>query len=363
MEEMDQDLYYFAFSNFLGIGPNKLARLILEFEDVEKTYYAPKESLGKILGEPLAQKFLVFRESFEIKKEYKKVKEKGIVIISLASSDYPQYLREISDPPICIYLKGNKELLCFSDRIFFAIVGTRKPSGYGRKIAYSFAKDLGKKGIIIVSGLAVGIDAAAHKGCLDAGGKTIAVLGCGVDIVYPALNRDLYRKILEKGGAIISEFPPGTLVKKGLFIARNRIISALSKGVLVVEGSENSGSLITARYAAEQGKDVFAIPGRIDEENSRAPHILIKQGARLTECVEDILQEYLPDIASSEENTVDLTEEEKAVLKAFDGVEVDIEVLRKNTNFRITKLLSILSILEIKGVVRSESGKFILSKI
>src|SRR3989338_348038 len=164
---------------------------------------------------------------------------------------------------------------------FFAIVGTRKPTSYGIQVARKFAYELTEAGFIIVSGMAMGIDTVAHQAALDAGGKTVAVLGCGVNIIYPAINYQLYHNIIKSGGAVISEFPPDQTVLKGLFISRNRIISGLSKGVLIAEGGEFSGALITAKYAGIQGKDVFAVPSSINSEMASAPNLLIKQGAKI----------------------------------------------------------------------------------
>ena len=351
-----EKLYYFAFSNFFGIGPERFAKLLAKFGKAEGAYKAKREELIEILGENLAEKFLKFRESFEIEKEFEKAEKKGIKVVAKFEENYPKSLKNIPDPPICLYVRGDYDSFDFEKEFFFAIVGTRKPTGYGRNIAFNFSLSLAKAGACIVSGMAIGIDSEAHKGALEAGGRTIAVLGCGVDVVYPAINRGLYNRIIENGGLIISEFPPGTLVQKGLFIARNRIISGLSKGVLVVEGGETSGSLITARYAAEQGKDVFAIPGRITDETAKAPNLLIKQGALLVESVDEIIEQYLPEVKLVEKE-VDLTEEERKIVESFETKECDIGSLKLKTNLPISKLLSLLSVLEIKGVLKVEGER------
>src|SRR3989344_5065464 len=174
-------------------------------------------------------------------------------------------------------------------------------------MAKKFSAELTEGGFIIVSGLAIGIDAAAHLACINSGGRTIAVLGCGVDIIYPAINASLYYKILKTGGLIISEFPPGQTVVKGLFIARNRIISALSLGVLVIEGARDSGAMITARYAAEQGKEVFALPGPLTSKMSEAPNNLLKQGAKLVISVEDIFEEFHLQVAPKKAEDAEAT--------------------------------------------------------
>ena len=360
MEKMEK-LYYFAFSNFFGIGPERFAKLLSKFESAEEAYKRKREELAEVLGENLTEKFLKFKERFDIEKEFEKLEKKGIKVVAKFEEDYPKSILNIPDPPICLYVKGDYDSFGFEKEFFFAVVGTRKPTSYGRNTAFNFAFSLAKAGACIVSGMAMGIDSEAHKGALEAGGKTIAVLGCGVDIVYPAVNRGLYNKIIESGGLVISEFPPGTLVQKGLFIARNRIISGLSKGVLVVEGGETSGSLITARYAAEQGKDVFAIPGRITDKMAKAPNLLIKQGAFLVESVEEIIEQYLPEVKLVEKE-FDLTEEEKKVIESFDAKEADVGSLKLKTGFSISKLLSLLSVLEIKGVLRVEGERIRLIK-
>lgn len=210
--------------------------------------------------------------------------------INIKDKDYPKQLKCIFDPPLKIYVLGNKEILSQKG---IAIVGARNATEYGKKVALQFAKELAQKGINIISGLAVGIDTYAHFGCLqeNSKGKTIAVLGSGVDELYPKQNIELAKKIIGYGGCIISEYPIGTKPNKLHFPQRNRIISGLSRGVLVVEASEKSGALITADFALEQGKDVFAVPGNICSNNSKGTNELIKQGAKLVNCLMDILVE------------------------------------------------------------------------
>lgn len=210
--------------------------------------------------------------------------------ISIESKEYPEQLREIYDAPLKLYVLGNKEILKQSS---IAIVGARKATEYGKKIAIQFSKDLSKNGINIISGLALGIDTCAHLGALQATskGKTIAVLGSGLDAIYPKQNVELAKQIIKNGGCIISEYPLGAKPEKQHFPQRNRIISGLSKGVLIVEASEKSGSLITADFALEQGREVFAVPGNISSSTSVGTNNLIKQGAKLVTNYEDILVE------------------------------------------------------------------------
>ena len=210
--------------------------------------------------------------------------------ISINSKEYPQILKEIYDPPSKLYILGNKEIL---QQKGIAIVGSRNATEYGKRIAFKFAKDLSQKGINIISGLALGVDSFAHLGALQdtSIGKTIAVLGSGLDIIYPKENIELAKQIIKKGGCIVSEYKLGTKPEKLHFPQRNRIISGLSQGVLVVEATQRSGSLITADFAIEQGKEVFAIPGNILNKTSVGTNNLIKQGAKLVTCYEEILEE------------------------------------------------------------------------
>src|SRR3989338_4763225 len=290
---MSDDVYYYlGFSHFLGIGPTRFTALLNHFGSVKKSYEGDRAKIKEIIGNNWGEKFIEFRKKFDPVKKLEELKRKHISVIPFNNKVYPKKIKEISDPPLCLYIKGKIESFPFDTYACLAIVGTREPTSYGQQMAKKFSAELTEGGFIIVSGLAIGIDAAAHLACINSGGRTVAVLGCGVDIIYPAINSSLYYKIIEKEGLIISEFPPGQTVVKGLFIARNRIISALSLGVLVIEGARDSGAMITARYAAEQGKDVFALPGLLTSKMSEAPHNLLKQGAKLVTSVEDIFEEF-----------------------------------------------------------------------
>lgn len=209
--------------------------------------------------------------------------------LSINNKFYPKQLKEIYNPPKKLYVLGNKEILNYFS---VAIVGTRKNSKYGETVATNLSYDLASKNIVIVSGLALGIDSFAHIGALNAKGKTVAVLGHGLDIIYPKENRNLARKIIQEGGCLVTEYPIGTQIEKEHFPERNRIISGLSRGVVVIEATEKSGSLITADFAVEQGRDVFAVPGEILSQNSFGTNELIKQGAKLITEASDILEEY-----------------------------------------------------------------------
>mgnify|MGYP000142833206 CR=1 FL=1 len=343
--------YYLGFSHFLGIGPVRFQALLNRFSSVKDAYLADQSQLREILGENLAKKFIEFRKQFDWEKKVLELEKKKIKIVTQEDKQYPVGLKNINDPPICFYLKGE---LPASTKIFLAIVGTRKATDYGLKTAFNLALALAEAGLIIVSGMALGIDTQAHWGALQAGEKTVAVLGCGVDIVYPAANRPLYQKILSCGGGIISEFPPGQLVQKGLFIARNRIISGLAKAVLVVEGAEDSGALITARYAAEQGKEVLAVPGPISSAVSAAPNNLIKQGARLVTSVDDIFEALDLKIKPKKQETVlnQLTKEEKDIFSLLVEGPKSVDDLFQETKKPVAEILKIVSLLEIKQLIR-----------
>lgn len=353
--------YYLAFSHFLGIGPVKFNLLVNHFGGAKKAYEAQEAELIKIIGENLAKRFFQFRAKFNPIKKLEELTKKEIEVIASNSSDYPYSLKNIKDPPICLYLKGDKNILSLKNKIYFAIVGTRKPSDYGINVTKKLSFQLAQAGFIIVSGMAIGIDALSHWSTIKVGEKTIAVLGCGVDIVYPAINRSLYEKIIKNGGAIISEFPPGQMVTKGLFIARNRIISGLSAGVLVIEGLKDSGALITARYAAEQGKEVFAVPSPITFEQSQAPNILLKNGAKLVTSVEDIFEELGLRITPKkiEERERNLTEKEKTIFNLLKEKPLLVEELVYKTKMTLGEILNLISILEIKKIIeKNKEGRY-----
>lgn len=245
----------------------------------------------------------------------------------------------------------------FEEDFLFGVVGTRQPTLYGQQVCESIAADLAASDAVIVSGLALGIDTIAHRAAIDAGRKTIAVMGCGVDIAYPQQNSRIYEKIIEESGIVVSEFPPGMVTMKGLFVARNRLISGLSRGVLVVEGSARSGSLITARYAAEQGKDVFAIPAPLMSDMSAAPLILLKEGATLATSAEDILSSYGLTASSTKLTVVasDFTQEELSIFKHMKQPVTIDEVVEK-CELPTAVVLRIISLFELRGLAQKCDG-------
>ena len=267
--------------------------------------------------------------------------------ISIENKNYPQILKKIKNPPKVIYFSGK----ILPKEKCFAIVGTRRCSPYGKEIAFQIAKDLTEAGLTIVSGMAPGIDTFAHKGALEAKGRTIAVLGTGIDekSIYPKSNLKLTKEILKSGGALISEYPPGTKGAKFTFPKRNRIISGLSLGILVVEARLKSGALITAKYAIEQKRKVFAIPGSIFSQTSKGCHFLIKRGAKLVEEAKDILEELKikPKIEKKKEN------EENVILKVLKGGALSLEEIVQKTKLSPSKVISLISLLEIEGKIKN----------
>lgn len=293
--DIDERNYYLAFSCFSGIGPVRFKLLVDYFGSAKSAYLASEKDLHKIhISEKLLREFLNFRKTFPLSAYNQKLKKLDICAITLFEEDYPQLLSEISDPPFVIYVRGNipdkKEL-----KKSVAVVGTRKITNYGMHVTRRIAAGLSKEGFIVVSGMAYGVDTVAHEAAIEAGGKTIAVLGCGVNVIHPISNSNLYWKIVKSAGAVISEYPPGRYADRSYFPLRNRIISGLSLGVVVCEGAINSGSMITARYAAEQGREVFAVPGPITSPLSFGPMKLIKDGAKIIQNAQDIIEELVLD--------------------------------------------------------------------
>lgn len=338
----------------------KLAKLLEYFGSPTEIWKAPlKEILnvGKIPVQDV-QKIEKARQTINLDQELRKLKEKGIEIITLKDPRYPELLRYIHYPPPVLFIKGN---LITKYKEAIAIVGARKASPYGKTIAESLAKDLSQQGITIVSGVARGIDSAAHQGALEEKGLTIGVLGCGLDVVYPPENKKLYQEIAQKG-SLITEYPLGTVPLALNFPARNRIISGLVKGVIIVEAGERSGALITADFALEQGREVFAVPGNIRSKVSKGTHKLLKQGACLIEKAEDVMEVFdltLPDSARTETpSKVDsLPLEEKQLLEKIGWESRHIDEIIRDFKGDIAQVSSLLTILEIKGLVKHDAGQ------
>ena len=301
----------------------------------------------------------------KINNELAKIKDSGIRLITLNDDSYPQNLKAIYDPPPYLYVKGGFKN---EDRLSVAIIGSRSATNYGRQITETISKELSSLGITIVSGMARGIDSFAHQSTLDAGGRTIAVLGCGIDIAYPPENKALMERI-RNSGAIISEFPFGAPPEAVNFPQRNRIISGLSLGTVVIEAADDSGSLITANYAVEQGRELFAVPGNITSKMSKGSNSLIKKGAKLVNSADDIIEELIPrlkgelkDIRSLKNSAAiaNLSDEERLV---FDNISLEpkhIDKLTIESKMPTNKTSALLLNMELKGAVKRLSGNMFI---
>ena len=337
-----------------GIGSITFKNLITKFKTSENIFNTDFDQLKENFGENLANLIVNRDKALREKalKEYEKAVKHNVQIIPFSSENYPKLLKEIPDPPIVLYVKGNLNSLENS----LSVVGTRKYSNYGLYIVNSIVKELAKNGVAIVSGLASGIDTLAHRITLRENGYTIAVLGNGIDIVYPYENKKLYEEISEKG-CIISEFPFGTKPSQYTFPNRNRIIAGLTYGTFVVEAPEKSGSLITANYANNYGRLVFTVPANINLSSAKGNNLLIKDGAILITTFEDF-KEYLPALNFKKKNfkeVLDLTEEEKFILQIIgpDKVYIDKIIDWVEGKFDV---YTVLNEMVLKGILSEEFG-------
>ncbi|NCN58443.1 DNA-protecting protein DprA [Candidatus Roizmanbacteria bacterium CG22_combo_CG10-13_8_21_14_all_38_20] len=272
-----------------GIGPMRAKALLKEYGSAGAAYLAKDSILKHILGLKIYDNFIKFRKSFNPDRQIEKLKQQQIFFLTQADKKYPKNLLQIPDPPIVLYAKGNIELL---NRPQIAVIGTRQPTAYGISSTQQLVAGLIKQGYIITSGLALGIDTVAHKVVLKSKKPTIAVLGCGVDICYPRSHQAIYNEII-KAGVVVSETAPGADITRAGIITRNRIVSGLSKAIIVIEGARKSGTMITARFALEQGKDVYAVPGPITSDLSDGPNYLISIGATPVTSAQNIIETLL----------------------------------------------------------------------
>lgn len=293
--------------------------------------------------------------------EWTKLEKEKITIITREDDSFPKLLREIQIPPLLLYTKGEVK----PEEFALAIVGTRKATRYGKEVAATLARELASFGIAIVSGLAIGIDAEAHKGVLEVGGRTIAVLGSGLNraSLFPQEHLGLAEQILSAGGALISEYAPGTPALPYRILARNRIISGLSKGVIVVEAPLRSGALVTARHAAEQGREVFAVPGEIHSHNFQGAHKLIQEGAKLVTSIDDVLEEFGVELKEKKKAAVKLEGDERTLFTLLERAPRALEELVAETHLDTPRVLAALSMLELKGLVKNVGdGRYAPSK-
>ena len=361
---MDEILPWFALKSVNGIGNHLFKRLISRFGSPDLVFKSSMQDLLEIEGitHRLVSAIKQHKIPDKVKNDLHLALQKDYKIVTMSDIDYPSLLLQIPDPPPFLYVFGNLDNSIKN----IAVVGSRNATSYGISTTKQLCKDLGSLEITIVSGMAIGIDTAAHKGALMGKGKTIAVLGSGLENVYPAENMKLFHKIAENG-AVITEFPLFAEPEAHHFPIRNRIISGISLGTVIVEATKRSGSLITARIAAEQNRDVFAVPGSIKSFKSTGTHTLIKQGAKLVEHAQDIIEEFSHMIKPHGENDnkqneiVDklppLTPNESLVFEALEPYPVHIDDISRNISMEPGKLSSILLQLELKGIVQQSPGK------
>ena len=357
-----------------GLGPTKARKLVEHFGSPEAVFRASLTELESTGIQAVSAQSIATGKSAELaREEIARAAAAGVIIISVDDPAYPPRLKEIYDPPLILYIRGNPAMLA---RPGIAMVGTRHPTPYGTGMTERLACDLALQGLVIISGMARGVDTASHRGAISAKGKTVAVFGTGVDVIYPKENSRLSEQILALGGALISEFPLGTFAAPQNFPIRNRILSGMSVGVLVVEAAEYSGTRITARCALEQNRDVFAVPGNVTNKNSWGTNTLIKQGAKLTATWEDVWEDLPTDVrlaltpAASPESSgassaslfpdEGLPPHEKRILsllKADEAIHIDEIVEKLETEMSSSEIFAALFELELTGKVRQMPGK------
>lgn len=355
--------YWVGFNVVRGIGPTRVRALLDYFGDLESAWRAPSMALRSAgLDRRSLESLLAARSSLDLDEVLARIEDEGARVLTWESPAYPRLLLEIHAPPPVLYVKGT---LTETDAWAVAVIGTRRASVYGKEVTRRLTGALARNGITVVSGMARGIDAEAHRAALESGGRTIAVFGCGIDHVYPPEHRKLAREI-EANGALISDYPLGTRPEGRNFPPRNRIISGLSMGVLVVEAGQRSGALITADYAAEQGRDVFAVPGSILAKGSAGTNVLIQDGAKPVLIPEDILEELNLTMVAEQaaaQQLLPTDETEAALLEKLSVEPLHVDDLQRQVAMPIAQVTSTLAMMELKGLVRQVGGmKYIVAR-
>jgi DNA processing protein len=349
---MSDTKYWVGFNLIKGIGAVRMQALINHFDDLESAWKAaPADLAGAGLSLKLIERIVQAREQVDLEKVWARIEAQGIKILTWKDEIYPQRLKEIEQPPPVLYVRGDYLL---DDLFAVAIVGTRRVTSYGRQITEELASYLAANGITVVSGLARGVDAIAHQTALKAGGRTIGVLGSGVDKIYPPEHRQLAEKMMEHG-AIISDYAPGTPPDASNFPPRNRIISGLSLAVVVIEAGETSGALITAEFAAEQGREVFAVPGSILAPQSKGTNKLIQNGALPLLSVNDLMQPLnLTRMGEHKaaRKIIPANETEARLMNILSAEPIHVDEIRNQTELPIEKVSATLALMELKGMVR-----------
>lgn len=350
--------YWLGFNLVKGIGPAKLQALLDYFGTVGEAWEANEAQLKQLGFDKRAiRTFLKTRQTVDLTAYTKRVNDSGYSVLTWDSPDYPAYLREVPAPPPLLYVAGQLQAV---DKWSVAVVGTRRLTAYGRQMTREIVTGLVQNGVTIVSGLARGIDSIAHKTALEAGGRTIAILGSGLDHVYPPENRPIVKQIVEKGqGAVVSDYALGTRPESKNFPPRNRIISGLSLGTVVIEAGQKSGALITAQFAVEQDREVFAVPGNVNSPASAGPNRLIQQGAKLVMSVDDILEELNLTMVP-EQTAIQLalpdSAEEAALLQNLSRQPTHIDELSRESGLPSALVSSTLTLMELKGMVQQVGG-------
>lgn len=351
-------IYLVALSHFLRFGPRRLKLLFDFFGSWEAVWQASAQALFQCgIKTDTVALFLEFRNKINPESLFEQIIKKDIKLLFLEDELYPPLLREIYDPPFLLYYRGTINEKTWS--LPLAVVGTRKISSYGQQVTEDLIKDLSTDGLTIVSGLALGVDCLAHETAVTTGGQTVVFLGSGVDQVYPRTNFNLARRIIESGGALLSEYPPGTLPFKTNFPRRNRLIAGATLGTLVIEAREKSGALITARYALEEGREVFAVPGSIYSPNSVGPNNLLRSGARPITCAADIKESLGIEAAktrAANQPRLPLSSEELKIIELLGAESKHANLLARLAKLDINVINSRLTIMEMKGLVKHLGG-------
>ena len=351
---------FIALNMIEQVGPVRLRKLLQIFGSPLEVLNAGREQLQRVdgIGSATARSISSWESQLNLPLELKKIQQYGVNVLIESDHDYPPLMREIHDPPIVLYVQGKPELL---QRNALALVGSRQTTSYGRECARWLASRLAEAGITVISGGARGIDTEAHIGCLDAGGPTIAILGCGLDVVYPAENAGLFRRIRQHG-ALVSQFPFGRRGDRQTFPVRNRLVAGMSQGTVVIEAGRKSGALITANLAVDYGRQVFAVPGPITSSRSSGCHLLIQEGAKLCFRLEDILNE-LPMLEISPSREVpptreqpDLNDLERHIWEQLTDGAKDPDQLLESTHYLPGKMNSALVGMELRGLLLKTSG-------
>jgi len=356
---MSDTRYWIGLSLVPEVGPVMSKKLLGLLGSPRNIFSAGINDLLAVkgLGREKAESIKNFRQWEVVEKQIRATEQKGIKVVGYDDAGYPGVLKESEGAPIVLYMKGDYQA---DDRYGIAVVGSRKHTEYGAVVTDKISGELASSGFTIISGMARGIDTLSHKSALSNGGRTIAVLGSGPDVCYPAENKRLMEKVA-LSGCVISEFPPGTLPSRENFPRRNRLISGLSLGVLVIEATADSGSLIPVKYALEQNKEVFAVPGNINSENSEGTNRLIKDGARIVLEAEDIIEELAPVlrgfIAVKNRKAVEISDEENGLCGILTREPKHIDLLSREAALPVHKILELLLSLELKGIVRQSNGK------